>query len=91
VLNVTSAFVLTHPSRLLGLMQGKFSIHLGCPCYAWQLKTNLVTTRLMTEIKFGHHNFQSPQLVTKIFWSPQSMTEIFQSPQLVTNFFGLFD
>lgn len=49
-------------------MQRKFSIHLGYPCYAWQPKINSIATRLVIETEFNRHNFESPQLVTKLFF-----------------------
>ncbi len=52
----------------LSLMQRKFSIHLGYPCYAWQPKINSIATRLVIETEFNRHNFESPQLVTKLFF-----------------------
>lgn len=55
VLDVMSTSILMHPSYLPTLMWVKFSLHLACPRYAWQLKTNSVIIGSVTENGFGHH------------------------------------
>jgi hypothetical protein len=53
--NVTLVSVLMCPSCPLGLTQGKFSLYLACPHYAWRSKIASVTKGLAIKNKFKCH------------------------------------
>jgi hypothetical protein len=55
------------------LTHGKFSLHLGCPHFVRQQKTDLVAIQLATKNKLDRNNFRSPQLGDLLFKLPKKL------------------